>query len=63
MRGAGPQGELAQPHASDYARAVIQPVYIHGLPGSPRELDLPDYHFHPLKGREAGRYSLRVTGN
>ena len=40
MEEAGPRGELAQPHASDYARAVAKPVYIHGLPGSPRELDL-----------------------
>ena len=30
---------------------------------APGDLDLPGYHFHPLKGREAGRYSLRVTGN
>ena len=33
---------LAHPRAPDYARAVVRPVYIHGFPGSPRELDLAD---------------------
>ena len=29
----------------------------------PEDMDLPGYRFHALKGREAGRYSIRVTGN
>ena len=29
----------------------------------PEDTDLPGYHFHPLAGKDKGRYSLRVTGN
>lgn len=30
---------------------------------APEQMDLPGLRFHPLKGREKGRYSVRVTGN
>ena len=26
-------------------------------------MDLPGYHFHPLKGAQRGRFSVRITGN
>jgi proteic killer suppression protein len=29
----------------------------------PEDMNLPGLFFHALKGREAGRYSVRVTGN
>lgn len=29
----------------------------------PEELNLPGFYFHPLRGKEKGRYSIRVTGN
>lgn len=29
----------------------------------PADLNLPGYRFHALKGRDKGRYSLRVSGN
>lgn len=29
----------------------------------PDDLNLPGYRFHALKGKEKGRYSIRVTGN
>jgi toxin HigB-1 len=29
----------------------------------PEHMNLPGLFFHALKGREAGRYSVRVTGN
>ena len=31
--------------------------------GEPEEMNLPGYCFHGLSGRDAGRYSVRVTGN
>ena len=30
---------------------------------APEELNLPGFYFHPLRGKEKGRYSIRVTGN
>ena len=27
------------------------------------EMNLPGYYFHGLSGKDAGRYSVRVTGN
>ena len=27
------------------------------------DMDLPGYRLHPLKGREKGRWSIRVSGN
>ena len=30
---------------------------------SPRDMDQPGLFFHALRGREAGRFSVRVTGN
>lgn len=30
---------------------------------SPDDMDLPGYHFHPLKGAQRGRFSVRITGN
>jgi proteic killer suppression protein len=29
----------------------------------PKEMDLPGYYFHGLSGEDAGRHSVRVTGN
>lgn len=29
----------------------------------PEQMNLPGFFFHVLKGRERGRYSVRVTGN
>jgi len=29
----------------------------------PEEMNLPGYYFHGLSGKDAGRYSVRVTGN
>ena len=29
----------------------------------PEYMNLPGLFFHPLKGRDKGRYSIRVTGN
>ncbi len=29
----------------------------------PEEMNIPGYYFHPLKGRDAERYSLRLSGN
>lgn len=31
--------------------------------GAPEDMNLPGYYFHPLKGKEANRYSVRVSGN
>ena len=30
---------------------------------TPEEMDVPGFHFHPLKGERRGTYSVRVTGN
>jgi toxin HigB-1 len=30
---------------------------------SPKDMDLPAYRLHPLKGREKGRWSVWVNGN
>lgn len=30
---------------------------------APEELNLPGFYFHPLRGKDRGRYSIRVTGN
>jgi len=30
---------------------------------TPDDVNLPGYYFHPLKGKDKGRYSIRVTGN
>ena len=30
---------------------------------APEELNLPGFYFHPLRGKDKGRYSIRVTGN
>ena len=30
---------------------------------APEEMNLPGYYFHGLFGKDAGRYSVRVTGN
>ena len=30
---------------------------------SPKDMDLPGLHLHPLKGRSRGRWSVRATGN
>ena len=30
---------------------------------APDQMNLPGFHFHALKGREKGRYSVRVTAN
>lgn len=30
---------------------------------SPRDMDVPGFRLHPLKGRRAGRWSVRVSGN
>lgn len=29
----------------------------------PEQMNVPGFYFHSLKGREKGRYSIRVTGN
>ncbi len=29
----------------------------------PQDMDLPDWRFHPLKGAQAGRYTVTVNGN
>ena len=29
----------------------------------PEDMNIPGYRFHGLVGRDAGRYSVRVTGN
>ena len=29
----------------------------------PEDMNLPGFHFHELQGDQAGRYSVRVTGN
>lgn len=29
----------------------------------PQDMDLPSYRFHPLKGRERGRYAVDASGN
>ena len=29
----------------------------------PEELNLPGFYFHPLRGKDKGRFSVRVTGN
>ena len=29
----------------------------------PEDMNLPGYHFHQLSGRDAGRFSVRVTAN
>lgn len=29
----------------------------------PQDMNLPGWDYHPLKGREAGRYSVSVNGN
>ena len=29
----------------------------------PEELNLPGFYFHPLRGKDKGRFSIRVTGN
>jgi proteic killer suppression protein len=29
----------------------------------PEHMNLPGFYFHPLKGQEKGRYSVRVTAN
>ncbi len=29
----------------------------------PDDLNVPGYHFHALKGKDKGRFSIRVTGN
>ena len=31
--------------------------------GKPGDLDMPGYRLHPLKGRQAGRWSISVSGN
>ena len=30
---------------------------------SPEDMRLPGYYFHPLEGKDKGRYSITVTGN
>ena len=30
---------------------------------SPEDMNFPGYYFHELSGQDAGRYSIRVTGN
>ena len=30
---------------------------------SPKDMDIPGFKFHPLKGDRAGEYSVSVTGN
>lgn len=30
---------------------------------APEQMNLPGFFFHPLKGQERGRFSMRVTGN
>ena len=30
---------------------------------APEQMNLPGYYFHRLVGKDAGRYSVRVTGN
>ncbi|MEJ1967397.1 MAG: type II toxin-antitoxin system RelE/ParE family toxin [Rhizomicrobium sp.] len=30
---------------------------------APEELNLPGFFFHALKGKDKGRFSIRVTGN
>ena len=30
---------------------------------TPKDMDLPGFHFHALKGDAKGRYSVRVSGN
>jgi len=30
---------------------------------SPDDLNVPGYYFHALKGKDKGRFSIRVTGN
>ncbi len=30
---------------------------------NPRDIDLPGYRFHPLKGRMRGLWSISISGN
>ena len=30
---------------------------------SPEQMNIPGYRFHPLKGRDKGRYALDASGN
>lgn len=40
-------------------------LYLAGLNAAtrPSDLDSPGFHFHALKGKRKGQYSLRVSGN
>ncbi len=31
--------------------------------GKPSDLDMPGYRLHPLKGRQAGLWSISISGN
>ncbi len=44
------------PRASRILRAL-------DVASEPQELNVPGYYFHALSGNDAGRYSVRVTGN
>jgi len=48
---------------ADQLPRIVRVVTLLNLATTPRDLDLPGYHLHPLRGDLQGYWSLRITGN
>ena len=48
------------PASADRIRLLLQALNAATVP---TDMNLPGFHYHPLKGRQAGRFSVRVTKN
>lgn len=49
--------------SADLARRLIRQLDLLNRAASPRDMDLPGYRLHELKGARAGTWSVSVSGN
>jgi proteic killer suppression protein len=49
--------------SADLARRLIRQLDFLNRAASPRDMDLPGYRLHELKGARAGTWSVSVSGN
>jgi proteic killer suppression protein len=42
---------------------IVRVIGILEVATTPRDLDLPGYHLHPLRGDRRGYWSVRITAN
>ncbi len=49
--------------APEHVRKLRRILAVLDRSSAPRDMDLPGFRLHPLKGRRSGHYAVSVSGN